>query len=511
MHPIVARAMRIVAVAIGICVLPVLNAPPKLFFDTKPYYLLGLQFGEMLKLAPKGAATEGLKGGLDQTEQEVEEHNKTIYTAAGARSPYYAVYIYLLQRLFSLWAIVIVQALVAGYVIDLISRAIFPRNTALSCAVLAVACGAVSTLPLFVDYIMPDFWAGIAFALSIVLIVYPEAVSKLEGWFIVALVSLACLFHLTNAPVLFGTTVVWGVIALLSRGLRQSLHLGRWLRAGSVVLAVTVAGYFAYGGAIRLVKHETMRTPPFLAARVIADGPGRDFLHQVCPAGASYEFCKFTALPLNDANDILWSADPAVSVFKNADLASRIAMIDQQPRFVLDVIRHDPVAVVVSSLKNWWEELFQTDLFEVVTVPAEYLKDPNYELFFGILPGAKRCLDQPGDCDRISASSLSLIDAAANVVGLLTMVVGAVLVRSLAAPPGMTMADRKILLFLLGVVVVLVVNSGVTGMLSGTAPRYQLRAEWLVEVGACVLGLYLLQRAKARRGSDLALTGTQNA
>src|ERR1019366_542105 len=98
------------------------------------------------------------------------------------------------------------------------------------------------------------------------------------------------------------------------------------------------AGYVA---AVRAATGDQLRSPPFLAARILADGPGRAYLRASCAQGAPWALCRFKALPLNDSQAILWSGDRRKGVYGQTGVAERIRIDQQQLSFVLGAVSAD--------------------------------------------------------------------------------------------------------------------------------------------------------------------------
>ena len=76
---------------------------------------------------------------------------------------------------------------------------------------------------------------------------------------------------------------------------------------GAILLTLLVNA--AYKESVQLRTGDELRRPPFLAMRVIADGPGRNYLRQACPSGAVWALCQFRNLPNTNSQDMLWSDD----------------------------------------------------------------------------------------------------------------------------------------------------------------------------------------------------------
>ena len=131
-----------------------------------------------------------------------------------------------------------------------------------------------------------------------------------------------------------------------------------------VLFTLSLAGIFgelAFSYAVRHTIGVDPIRPPFLMARMIADGPGYRFLQENC-AEKPYTVCKYIdRLPVSDG-DFLWSESPTNGVFRVADLPTRIALSSEQTSFAIDVFLFDPVAVIASATRDFFRQFFKITL-----------------------------------------------------------------------------------------------------------------------------------------------------
>src|SRR3569833_1130269 len=134
-------------------------------------------------------------------------------------------------------------------------------------------------------------------------------------------------------------------VAVLASGLlagwlmkapRRDMGLAAATILGAIVAAVAINGL--YWKAVEYKTGDTPGRPPFLAMRLIADGPGRNYLRASCAKGATWELCKFKDLPLNNSDRMMWSDRPAEGVFNMGGYAQRMLLEKQEPSFVLKVL-----------------------------------------------------------------------------------------------------------------------------------------------------------------------------
>jgi putative flippase GtrA len=261
--------------------------------------------------------------------------------------------------------------------------------------------------------------------------------------------------------------------------------------------------------------------PPFVAARLLADGPGRAYLRHVCgqaerQGGAQpYVLCRFqanvgastewttapgfhTGTNLSLASNlILWSNLKNRGVFNLAARPQRIGLESEETRFVLGVLKYDPVGQVLASLNNWGQQLVAFQVDDPLRDPAAYLRGRYWPttILPKMIPNFEACRP-PGDCrPPFDYGILAAWQGTVLVASLLALAFRLMLkdVRQAVWRRGLTTGEEQArvaatMLLLAGV---LLANAAVCGILSGPFARYQSRLIWLVPVGlgltACAL------------------------
>ena len=241
------------------------------------------------------------------------------------------------------------------------------------------------------------------------------------------------------------------------------------------LIIVGSLGWLAYRVSARLIFHDEIRLPPFLMARVLEDGPGRDYLHSACAANAeAFELCRFQARPLNDSNAFLWLKNADVGVFGSADYATRVRLIQEQWRFVWGTLRFAPVAQIAASGRNFIYQLMSLRIDDTTDASA-VIADPEFRVLRPMLPFSEPCWTEPGRCaSALPNVLLGWTDGLVFVFSLALSFVAVVLCFR-RNETGARWAAA-----LLGIMVlVLIVNAAVCGVISGPFPRYQTRITWL--------------------------------
>jgi hypothetical protein len=496
-------ALMVIAGALMLLVLPIASGRPVIYSDTKSYYELGEQVGILAKIvkaptdssasnlgAPTGSTTPNSKTptALPATNSTAKDP-RLAFTVAGARPPSYSFYFYLVQHLGTAWGVVIVQALALSGTIFVLLNGIGRASAFLWVMPILALC---SSLPIQTEFLMPDVFAGQA-ACALAYIVCARRPTRVA----LVVMAAALAFSLSSAtsniiialPVaLIGTLATWMLkLYPLSSLCRRSIAL-----LVAFVLAISVS--FIYGAAIKVLKHETLGTPPFLTARVIADGPGRNYLLKACADDGAYALCRYKSVPMTNSNDILWSHDPKTGVFQFADFDTRVAISKEQTKFVVSAVLSDPGGVLKAAWNNFWIELTSYRVDESYADPAVYFADPSFAIFGKILPGGTVCLRSPHACaPRLSLRLINGIMLAGTLISLI--VLASLLWISFKR-------DRITALVAALMLVFFVMNAGVCGILSGTFQRYQTRVEWLLAFAAILVVAAVMRKPDDAKRHD---------
>lgn len=499
-----APVLRILAGVAMLLAVVAVNGRPVVFADANIYYWMGEMEMRPVRYAlspwlggPSSAATD------PETADEVPSEMQLRRTEMAARSPWFGVTLYLIESLGGLWLYAGVQALAASFTVHALWRAVAPKAGNGAWLGLMAALSVGSTLPFFVGFSMPDLWAGTALCALAALAFYRDRIAAASQAALALVLLAGVAFHKTNSLVAAAALAAAFPLSALLRS-----PTGRLAPAAGVLaacMALTFALNGAYVGAIRAATGETIRSPPFLAARVLADGPGRDYLKAACARGEPWALCRFARLPLNDSQDILWSGDPHKGVFGLASAAERIRIDNEQNRFVLSVIRAYPLEVLRVSMLNFVRELSLVQLDDPLRDPHFYLTDPDWRDTYiaDMVHRMSPCDPQERGCKPRFTSSQSALWH-----GSLFALSGAFLlwrasrrdIRSALFPRTGAARDEEVtrlLLLILFVIAATVINAGVTGVLSGTFARYQSRIAWLTPLAALLLAGAVGWRAKA--------------
>ena len=408
----------------------------------------------------------------------------------GGRSFIYCLGILPFQWNVTPWPIVGLQALLTAYVIWLVVRSILPRQTAMRYQVLVVLLSLLTSLSWFVSLIMPDILGPVQYLCIYLLVFARETITRAERLTLVLIAWWAVASHATHLMLAVG---ICALLALLLVLRRQSMQ--RRLRAiGEVAIIVLLAA------AAHLVLHAYLygepslngERPPFLTARVIADGPGRWYLEQHCEE-VKLTICDHVHDLPDNSDDFFWGAD---GIWQSADHATKKRLRQEEIRFVLATLRAYPRQQLSKSADNFWQQLTTFGLWDLG--PNDWV----LEVFDRVLPGGRPRYLQSRQARN--ALPFEFFTSVQNWTIITSLVVIGALTPSLCR-------RRPARLIGLSVVIVsmIIANGFVTGILSMVEDRYQSRVIWLLPLLAGVSALeWLDHRSRRDCGGESRLEGS---
>jgi hypothetical protein len=413
-------------------------------------------------------------------------------TLDGARSPIYGLFVFGLVKIGTLWLAAAGQAAIVAYTLYTLYRAATRQvGDGLFLVWMGGLC-AFTGLPFFTTYIMPDIFGGVAAAAALALLIYWDRVSVRNRVGLALVLVFAMAAHKANLLTTLGVTALaCTLLGVLGSGLRTV-----WARGSTIAAAAAVALVLGALAFIPIDQRagEKVHNPPFLMARIVADGPGYRYLQYACTHGQRYALCQFADQPNVDSDSILWSPDDGVGMFGVSDYPTRLQIEREEMPFVLSALAYDPMGELAAAIRNMALQLTMIHVRSPLADPAVFMRD-DYWLQTSLprlIPDSKHC-KQWGRCaSRIEPLELFILHDVATAVALAaTLWLLAFIVRKV----GVRAALRKSLkagalqagddtarifnLVLFGVVM-LVVNAAVCGILSAPVSRYQARMIWLL-------------------------------
>lgn len=472
-------AVMIAAVALGWAAL--VNGQP-FFHPDSIGYIRGPDVAVM-KLAGQRFGTAWAKfdpGAVDQrghapTAAATRTASYNDNEVLGGRSIYYGVLAYLGALTGGFWLTVFVQGLAVAWLAEIVLRGLGVRNLIAYAGVIALLALATPA-PFFIAFLMPDIWAGVGIGAVAALFALSGRLKAIDVGALAAMTIFAAMAHSSVAPVVLALMVAGGGWRLVRRGAPAP-----WagLAVGALALVCAFAGNLAFS---RMVQHSVGLppvTPPFLTARVIADGTGARFAQERC--GTQFVACRFKDRYPMGVDDFLWGQGSA-GVFEDATSAERRALGDEQFRFALAAARAYPLQQAVASARNAALQVVDTDLSDF-----DYKPSLQASLTSRMPPPAAAALRQSQAFQETwPVGPLWALQSPVLIASL----IGAAVLALRPRQPGVAAQAFDRAALLLGLIVVGVLANGVVcGVLSTLYGRYQARVVWTLPMAALALAL----------------------
>ena len=352
---------------------------------------------------------------------------------------------------------------------------------------------------------MPDVLAGVAACGLLLLLIYPHRLGRGRRIGIAALSAYGLAAHRSN--LLDAAAVAMLAAVLLKLAGTPWPQIARRVAGVAAVMATAVMASMLAYIPIRARAGEPIGSPPFLSARVLADGPGRQYLRRICaaPGPQPFALCAFAGRPLATSDQILWSPHRRDGVFVAASPAVRLRMERQDVRFAVAATLAQPLAQAGASAWDIIQQFGQAYVDDPLRNQGFYVSDRFWRATSlpRILPGARACAGRGGCPSKVSEEASWTLEGLglAASLALLGWRLSGPDVRALFARSGRgrdaTVRDdlTRLLMLLALVSGLLVANAVVCGALSGPFPRYQARVVWL----APLLAGLVLARLGLRR------------
>jgi hypothetical protein len=297
----------------------------------------------------------------------------------GGRSIYYGAMLYLGHLTSDLWLPVFVQGAIFVY-LTYILIVICSRLSIYTLLWIDLATLAVTPASFDMSYLMPDIFASFVILATIIITFFWTTLKHRDRVAVSAIMLFSIFSHTTHLALLFCLAAVLFFFTLAFKNQNQLARLVN--RRAAVLFLFFLCGVlgelaFIYGA--RLLIGAYPIRPPFLMARLIADGPGLQFLKEDC-AKNNYTVCHYVSRLPMPAPAFLWNQDLKKGVFSVADLATRRALSSEQTRFALDVALFDPIGVIAGAVKNTIYE------FMNVGIDTFFLDHRHLQKLRGALP-----------------------------------------------------------------------------------------------------------------------------
>lgn len=489
------------------------NGRPSVFYDSHSYDVMGRNLIQVVQEFPRSVQFK-MNPGVKWGDEPVTTDRMIDSEVEGARSPYYGVLLHGAYLIGTLWLLAAIQSALAAWVTYLLWRTLAPRAPLWSYLALVAGVVVGSSLSFFTTFAMPDVFAGIGGGAAVLLLIQSDRLKKGERIGLWALLAYSLAIHKSHL-ITAVSLIPLSYFLLLLMGMKRAVLLRR---VGGLALALAVAWMsgLVFGAGYKARTGLSLTHPPFVLARVLADGPGLDYLRTACAKdNNAYAMCFF-AKNVNrhtTENTILWSTRRNLGVFNIANRATRERLEDEETPFVLGTVEQEPLQELGAAFLNWGRQLVYVQVDDPLRNPAAYLIGrywPTTSLP-KLIPNFDACRPPHSCRPPFSQSGLGAWHTAVLVFALAFLIWRFCLsdVRAAFSRKGLKTDDdrARTLATVSLLILVVVLNAAVCGVLSGPFARYQARVVWLAPLAAglaaCALPVSLRAAASlARRAFD---------
>ena len=428
-----------------------LNGGPLIFFDSASYLDQGRQaVEEALRLVSSrlspGAAGEGAAAVAAEgagSAKIVRSAVYSIFAYAASATPLGEWGVIALHSVL----IVILLAMLAG-------RGLLEAARPADIVLAILFCAALTSLPWFVSYLMPDILAAAVILCGMLVAAGLERLTLLGKLFVFGAASFAMLSHYGHIPLGVGVGAVALGLLLVQRRLTVAA-----VAVAALPVLVALGGNAAVN---RVAFHEpgvgvATKRLPVLLARSLADGPARWHLEENCDT-EGYAICEvFEDGFSSNLGVILWSDEG----LGGASPAQMDRIRAEEATILRRAFMEYPAAQIWSFAGNAVSQTWTFGMDDFSWARLEWLPDGNVDT-------------GPFDPDR-SRAGLDAVGLA-HLAGLIAAT-GLILVYAARDRLGAGAREREMLLV---AVAGLAINAAIFGGLSVPVDRYQGRVVWIV-------------------------------
>jgi hypothetical protein len=370
------------------------------------------------------------------------------------------------------WPIVVLNTLLAAYVLLLVVRSVVPRRLITDFVAIVLVLSVFTSLSWFASLIMPDILGPISY-LGIYLLVFARAaISRREHLIVGFITWWGISSHATHWMLAAGVCLFCVMFSVFGN------QLGR----GATRAVGEVAAIVLLAAGVQITLHTYLygepslngERPPFLMARVIADGPGRWYLETHC-GESDLIICRYVHNLPTSLDEFLWKEN---GIWDGADDDIQRGLRAEELRFVIATIRTYPRAQLSRSMANFGQQLLSFGLWNI---------EDNawmHKIIGDIFPEGRRIYEH----SKQARNSLPLRLFTTLQKWALALSLVAVCARLLDMEN--KMSPQLVGLFVV-IPLTITVNALITGALSMVEDRFEARIIWLLPLlgGLCVLDM----------------------
>jgi len=402
----------------------------------------------------------------------------------GVRSFFYSLGILPFHWNISPWPVVALQCLLVAWIVWLLVRAfqarsVSSRRIVAPYLILILFLSLLTSASWYASFIMPDILGPLAYLAIYLLAFARDTLSRAERWGLYLIAIWGITAHASHLLLAAGLWVLLVLFAAFER--RPFWRRVRSLGEVAAIIAVAALAQMALHGYLYGKPSLNGIRPPYLMARIVADGPGRWYLEKNCPR-LQWAVCSHLSQFTDNPDDFLWETNGG---YESASDAERTQMEQEEMPLVLATVRAYPLQQLSRSTADFWDQVLHFGVYGFDS------NDWMLQQFDEVLPRAK-------------ASYLGSRQAhEALPLDLFTEIQWWTIVTSLAAitvliPLLWRRHSPRLAGLTLVVIATVVANAGVTGVLSVVDDRYQCRVIWLLPLLAGICFLDWLQHRELK-------------
>jgi hypothetical protein len=381
------------------------------------------------------------------------------------RAPVYAELLFLAGGAFSLWPIVIMQALMTSYLILAVARIEVPGLTLGGLALIGAVLSLATGIDWYVGQVEPDIFTPMVILGSYLLLFRAERLGWYGRTWITALTGLAVACHPSHLGLQAGLIIAAGLLRLLTRRWRglPKPDLRRGLTGLLAALVIILAGNFALTGTVFISRSGSV----FVFARLMQDGIVQRLLKDTCPPAGDmhWQLCPYKdQLPAN-ANAWLWGTGSEFHAL--GGFASKVQQ-EEDSRIILESVKRYPLQNIKAAVYDSVTQFFNVKTGDGIEPQLTILEPHFRHLIPAQLPAYLEARQQQG---MLRFKTLNLIHVPVAAMSLLGLFV---LLHNAAGRRKWNEASLPALV-LLG----LIGNAIICGTFSNPHDRYQSRIIWL--------------------------------
>jgi len=384
----------------------------------------------------------------------------------------------------SLWGVVLLQSLMAAYVLYECCRRFAPASPRRALVLLAALLALLTGLPWVTSQIIPDAFTGVVVLATLVLALEDGSLSMPRRWALATVLAIATACHTSHLALLGGLIIC--LLAARFLALRGWPLLVPKLRATALVfvaaLGLATGSNWLMTGRAFLMQPSAVLTLGLL----VQDGLAKRYLDEVCRNPGLYKprLCMARNRLPPTANDFIWH---------DADfwrLGGWTGLQDEARRIVQGCLHDFPLSYAWTSLKLTFQQLAMVETGDGLTPMDFFIGHAVRSYYAHELPAFSHAEQQAG----IDFTPMNAIQVPVQLAGFLMLF------------PLLWLAyrrrDRASTTVLALVLLALIGNAFVCGALSNPNDRYQSRIGWLAVAALAFSGMRLVTPSRDLSGGD---------